>query len=234
MATNEDTKGFEEEEVVSTLTYPPEYSPSTLGDQLAILHAWFPELEHDDPQVTLRDLPEGAESWFALPRWQRIAPRYDEAVARVLVLLDLARAGKVTNRRQGRLALLCEHDHTAAMFDEIGKVQSGDILIVPGQFGQRHRGRSVRRARSLFLTTEFGLGTFHVAVLLLTHPRRLTGETQLRIDCAGDRFDLTEAPLFSHEGERLAFGAATTGESSASYGSATGFGVSTVTVHRDS
>jgi hypothetical protein len=60
---------------------------------------------------------------------------------------------------------------------------------VPAQFGLRHRGRSVRRAREVFNASEFGLDTFAVGIMLLTHPERLQHYDDLWIDCAGDEYD---------------------------------------------
>ncbi|MBU0624750.1 hypothetical protein KKF05_00220 [Patescibacteria group bacterium] len=88
-----------------------------------------------------------------------------------------------------------------------------DILVVPAQFGLRHRGRSVRRAREVFMANEFGLGAFAIGIMLLTHPEREVQWEQLHVDCAGDEFapeaggGFSGAPLFRFSGGGVGFSA---------------------------
>ena len=69
-------------------------------------------------------------------------------------------------------------------------MQSGDIIIVAAQYGMRHRGRYVQRARQCFLKNEFGLGAFAVGCMALTHPERYSRFEELDTDCAGDNFSM--------------------------------------------
>jgi len=55
----------------------------------------------------------------------------------------------------------------------MAEIKHHDILVVPAQFGLRHRGRSVRRVREVMNANEFGLGVFAIGIMLLTHPERL-------------------------------------------------------------
>lgn len=63
--------------------------------------------------------------------------------------------------------------------------QPGDFWVFPFQFGKRWRGYSVRNAQVRFAKKEFGLGPYEVAILLLTHPDRITDSGHLCICCAG-------------------------------------------------
>ena len=107
--------------------------------------------------------------------------------------------------------------------------QEGDIIIIPGQFGLRHRGRSVRRARVVFVGNEFGFGSFINGCMLLTHPEREQVWEQLHIDCAGDEFspggggEFVSAPGFDWGGGGLHFGAYWTDNADEQFGSASGF-----------
>jgi len=100
------------------------------------------------------------------------------------------------------------------VFQKLGDEQKDhDILVVAAQFGIRHRGRSVRRAREVFAANEFGLGAFAIGIMLLTHPERLSNYDDLWIDSSGDEFDdpgavvrFGKAPFFRFGGGGVGFG----------------------------
>ena len=77
--------------------------------------------------------------------------------------------------------------------------------------------------------SEFGLGAFEVAIMLLTHPERLLHEDDLWIDCAGGEFApetngaFSDAPIFDFSDGRLGFGTGPASLANANYGSASGF-----------
>jgi len=101
---------------------------------------------------------------------------------------------------------LRQHKKTVAAFQKLADEQAGhDILIIPAQFGFRHRGCSIRRALEAMDDVEFGLGAFAVGCMLLTHPERLVKWKQLQVYCAGDEFasdtEFSYAPEFYHNGE---------------------------------
>jgi hypothetical protein len=136
-------------------------------------------------------VPAGAEGWFAIPKWQTIAPTYGEAVEKVLAKISETRGGKFINWLEGELGpqYLRQLAKTADAFQKLGLEQKDhDILVVAAQFGLRHRGRSVRRAREVMTSQEFGLGAFAVGIMLLTHPEQLMNYDDLYIDCAGDKY----------------------------------------------
>jgi len=213
---------FKNEEVVSTYTtytYPPEYTgPKPILEQVQALKTAFPQLdvtatlEFVEKVLPMLQLPAGAEGWFAIPRWQKVAATYGEAVEKVLSAIGSKRTLK--NYRQGQLGpdRLRQLLRSVNMLEEIGKQQTGDILIVPVQYGLRHRGRSVRRARECFLVNEFGLGAFAVSCMALTHPERYVRYKELDTDCAGDEYapdavgDFSNAPFLYFDDDRLEFG----------------------------
>ena len=67
------------------------------GVEEALSQRWAVAME----KLARRPLPEGAEAWFAIPRWQALAPTYNEAVEMVLGVLAPKR--KFHNRIVGRL-----------------------------------------------------------------------------------------------------------------------------------
>lgn len=184
---------FANEEVASSYGYLSGYTtPRPIGEQVQILQKYFPQLGNVDIEFAEGAINPVSEGCFAIPRWQKIANTYGEAVEKVLDALKKARKGKLVNYRENQLGpdRLRETDRKRLAMEKIAASQPGqDILVVAAQFGLRHRGRSVRRARVVMpRQIEFGLGAFEGLIMLLTHPERLQHLDDLWIDFAGDEF----------------------------------------------
>jgi hypothetical protein len=224
---------FADEEVESEYGYLSGYQPKPTNDQIARLRGLFPELGTADVSRGHQPLPPNAEGWFAIPRWEKIAPTYNAALDKVFALISKTSDGQFLNWREGNTGpnRLRQHTRTVAMLKRLGDQQEGhDILIVPAQFGLRHRGRSVRRAREVMGGSEFGLGAFAVGIMLLTHPERLQHYDDLSIDCAGDEYDnpdddgrFANAPVFYINGGEVRFGTRWFGSARERFGSVSGF-----------
>ncbi|OGH68072.1 MAG: hypothetical protein A3C15_00820 [Candidatus Magasanikbacteria bacterium RIFCSPHIGHO2_02_FULL_50_9b] len=222
------------EEVPSTHRYPLDYAaPKPIADQVAILRRYFPQLKTWNESLAQQQVPAGAEGNFAIPRWQLIAPTYNEATQLVLGKLSEQRSGKFVNYREGQLGpdRFRETTQKAKAFEVIGREQEGsDILVVGAQFGITHRGKSVRRVRALTKRgRQFCLGAFEVGIMLLTHPERLQHDDGLWLDCPGDEYSFDAgggfrgAPYFGFRGGRLRFDAIDVSDASVDCGSASGF-----------
>ena len=225
---------FKDEEVESTYGYLSGYTkPKSITEQCNILRQIFPGIGFADEKLAEREVPTHAEGWFAIPKWQTVAPTYAEAVQKVLDAVKSARNGKFYNYRDGQIndQRLRQTAKTASVFQKLGDEQKDhDILVVAAQFGIRHRGRSVRRAREVFAANEFGFGAFAIGIMLLTHPERLLDYNDLWIDCAGDEFDdpgagdrFDRAPYFRFNGGGVRFGTSWFGYAYGRYGSASAF-----------
>ncbi len=221
---------FADEEVQSNYAYPKGYKVKGITEQTNILRQLFPGIGFADEKLADQPLPPNAEGWFAIPKWEKFAPTYGEAVEKVLAMIGSKR--KFYNYRDGQLGAeyLRQHAKTAKMFQKLGDEQKDhDILVVPAQFGLRHKGRSVRRAREVFTANEFGLGAFAIGIMVLTHPERLVQWEQLHVDCAGDEFspdadgDFSRAPLFDFIVGKVKFNAYWYGYANEYYGSASAF-----------
>ena len=223
---------FADEEVETGYNYPPSYQVKPLAEQIEMLARLF-NLDGTaayDYANHLPELPEGAEGWFAIPRWQAVGKTYGDAVEKMLGLIGKSRTLK--NWREGQLheRYLRQSEKTKFAFAKLAEGQVGDILVIPAQFGFRHRGKSVRRARETFYDNEFGLGGFAVGCLLLTHPEREVEWEQLYIDCSGDDEyspgadgQFVNAPFFCWYDGKLHFDAGWTDFAGERYGSASGF-----------
>src|SRR3989344_3454395 len=221
---------FANEEVQSSYAYPKGDKVKGITEQTNILRQLFPGIGFADEKLAEQPLPPNAEGWFAIPKWQTLAPTYGEAVEKVLAMIASKR--KFYNYRDGQLGAeyLRQHAKTVKMFQKLGDEQKDhDILVVPCQFGLRHKGRSIRRDREVFMANEFGLGAFAIGIMLLTHPKREVQLEQLHVDCAGDEFSpdadggFSYAQLFFFRGGEVRFSAYWCDHASGCCGSASAF-----------
>lgn len=225
------TNQHADEEVESSYGYLSGYKPNgkSITEQTNRLRELFPGIGYASVNLAEQVLPENAEGWFAIPRWEKVAPTYGEAVQKVLDLIKQTRSGAFYNYREGELGptQLRQSAKSMSIFQKLGDEQKEqDILVVPAQFGLRHRGRSVRRAREVMNGNECGLGAFAIGIMLLTHPERLKHYDDLWIDCAGDEFApsadgvFSRSPVFGFNGDRVEFGAFDVAYAGDGYGSA--------------
>jgi hypothetical protein len=228
---------FKAEEVKSSYDYLSGYKPKQLADQVAHLKGLYTELK--DAEVTdPGELPKGAEGRFALPNiWKDgllLTGNYNDNVVDVLGRISRDRNGKFYNYRDDQLGpdRLRQSAATEAAMRKLSEEQGHpDILVIAAQFGKEHRGRSVPRALEVMIDQrQYGLGTFAIGVMLLTHPERLQHYDDLWIDCAGDEFDdpvsdvrFGHAPFFGVYDGEVWFGARLVGDAHGHFGSVSGF-----------
>jgi hypothetical protein len=189
---------YADEEVESTYGYPKGSQVRSAIEQVKALLALKPFKKLDASHVeelASGELPEGADGWAVIPKLESLGKTYHKALQEALNLITKDR--KFKNWREGELTEkhLRLTDKTAQAHAELNE-QPGDFYVFPFQFGIKYRGRSVRRARVLFTETEFGLGAYEVAILLLTHPDRITDREQLYIDCAGVEYTPSASGVF--------------------------------------
>lgn len=239
------TDKFKDEEVESSYGYLSGYrQPRGLTEQANALRALFSGLGfvNTDYQAKIEKgeiaLPEWADGWFVIPNWVKnpkiFGTSYAQAVQVILNKIKETR-GRLYNWREGQITdrHLRQSEKSLEFWKQISEAQGDpDILIVPAQFGLRHRGRSVRRAREVMTGTagEFGLGAFAVGAMLLIHPERLKHVDDLWIDCAGDEFDdpdshvrFDSVSFFYFQDDEVRFGTGWYNVAQDHYGSASGF-----------
>jgi hypothetical protein len=197
---------YKDEEVGSNRIYPPTYRVRPIEAQVTELRKAFPSLGNCQEKLARKPLIDGVEAWFAIPRWQALAPSYNEAVE--LVLGVLASRRRVSNRIIGKLGptYMRQSDRSSLAERILADQQAGcDILVIAAQAGMLHRGCSARRTRVAMAGNEFGLSVFACACILLTHPERLSTADTLMIDCSGDEYSVRgdytfdRVPLFDYD-----------------------------------
>jgi hypothetical protein len=203
---------YKDEQVSSNRVYPPTYRVRPIEAQVSELRKLFPSLASCQEKLARRELPEGAEAWFAIPRWQSLASTYNEAVEMVVGILAAKR--RFSNRIAGKLgAMYLRQAERSKLAEKIlGEQQEGnDILVLGAQAGMLHRGSSARRTRVSMAGNEFGLGVFSFGCMLLTHPERLSTGDTLMIDCGGDEYSVRgdytfdRVPLFDFDMSGIEF-----------------------------
>ncbi len=200
IAENRRTNQFADEEVESNYGYLSGYhKPIKVTDQIDILRSHWPNLNPDPTLRYVREVyptlqfPGWVEGPFAIIRPGFFSDKYGKELAEVLKAIAKDRKGKFVNYREGQLGpeYLRQSERTLTSLRALVEQQPGsDILISSAQFGIRHRGRSVRRAREVFVADEYGIGAKDSGAMLLTNPIRLQHYDDLWIDCAGDEFAL--------------------------------------------
>ncbi|TSC94061.1 MAG: Uncharacterized protein CEN87_657 [Parcubacteria group bacterium Licking1014_1] len=232
---------FVDEEVESTWIYPKEYKGSKpIEEQIKAL-----ALICDgkvDPSYALafaKNLPDMKSfvpadaleytGWFAIMSPPTDPEKYCGAVQ--LLHGKIAASRRFYNYREGQIdkAHLRVHPRTVQMTKLLAEQQQGEILIIAAQLGLRHRGRSTRRAREVFVQNEFGLTSAMGCSIALTHPERFVRYEELDIDLPGDEFDpdggasFGRAPCLDCGGGEVRFGAEGVDRPSLCSGSASGF-----------
>lgn len=197
---------YKDEEAGSDRVYPATYRVRAVEAQVSDLRKLFPTLGSCLEKLSRKPLPAGAEAWFAIPRWQALAPTYNDAVEMMLEVLATRR--KFSNRILGKMGekYLRQSERSKLAEKILAEQQQGnDFLVIGAQAGMLHRGSSARRTRVAMAGNEFGLGVFAMGCILLTHPERLSSGETLMIDCSGDEYSVRadytfdRVPLFDYD-----------------------------------
>jgi hypothetical protein len=187
------------EEVKSDHLYPSGYKGARpINEQTNRLRQIFPGIGSADENLAKDPLPGGMEGYFAIPRWQSIASTYCEAVKIVLSKILETRPFKNAINGPITASSFRQRRRSVAFWKRLGEQQSDkSILVVPAQFGLRHRGRSTRRTLEVLQLNEFGLGVFATGIMLLTHPERIAANDDFCVYCVGDECSPAFVDLFS-------------------------------------
>jgi len=185
----EEVLPFADEEIDSSYGYPPGFRILSVQEQLQTLIERADFFEKNDAshidQLASRDLPEGAEGWGLFPKPSVVGSAHHNNLIMFLRLLSIQRSFHTWSNHEVTTNHLRISARTLNAIEILETETPGDFLVIPVQFGMRHRGRSMRRTRACFAENEFGLGPYEVAVLMLTHPGRITGHRQLNAGCPG-------------------------------------------------
>lgn len=194
------------------------YKSVPLKEQVKILKKHFKCTVGMPDTVPL--LPTGAEEYFLIPSWRKIAPTYPEAVQKALNALKSTRP--FYNLQEGQIDAKHLRQRTELKQE-----------IIAAQFGEMFKGSSIYDVRisvEAKRNSQVLFGTYEVAIMLLTHPDRLTKYEDLWIDCPNDEWswngdgDFSLAPVFGFGGGDLRFVAGCVDGARDGYGSGSGFG----------
>ena len=186
--------------------YPSEYDgPKPIKEQIKIITKMF-RLDSANALEYVKKLPKlpaGAEGWFAIlsdKGLQKLFPQITDIAGRYCAGVRLAHKKIATSREfynyhDDKIISnsLRVSNHTTEALAEIVKDQPGDILIIAGQLGMRHRdtGSAYNAYDKYFKpkeSGEFGLGSLAGCSIILVHPNRLVRFEDLGMDLLGDKF----------------------------------------------
>jgi hypothetical protein len=142
------------------------------------------------PNVKFEDNVSSVSEGYVLPLWQSLACTYPKALEKVFDKIDDLHGidfVNCLNYKEGLPSLSTNEDVIVAV-EKIRTLQgNSNYIIVPAQIGKLTLGRSVEEVLvGLLGTPNFGLTSFHVGVILLTHYDRIAGGDSLWINCPGD------------------------------------------------
>lgn len=149
------------------------YTPKTIKEQAEIIENSF-GIKISYPE-TMPLLPEKAEHYFLIPKWDRVGKTYAQAVNAVIAAIKKQRNGKV-------------YQWNEFTDENLRPLERNIPEIIAAQFGELHKGESVESVRNNKGKNEGLLGLYEISVMLLTHPERLEKYEDLWIDCAGDEY----------------------------------------------
>ena len=197
---------YKDEEVGSNRVYPPTYRVRPVEAQVTELRKVFPSLGGCQEKLARRELPEGAEAWFAIPRWQALASTYNEAVEMMVGVLARSAGSQTASPASWARCIFARRSVPSwrRRFWPNSR-RATTFWWWRAQAGMLHRGSSARRTRVAMAGNEFGLGVFSFGCMLLTHPERLSTGDTLMIDCGGDEYSVRgdytfdRVPLFDFD-----------------------------------
>lgn len=158
---------------------------------------------------------------YRFSAWQSIAKTYPEAVEKIFKAIEDTRPFK-------NYLITKNIRETPRKQEMLAKVTKDGVIEIEIQTGQKYKGKSVKEARELFGSNEFGLGAYEVACIVLAKPELLTQWEDLGIDCPGDEY-LDEGDSFQYSpclcffGGRVKFGSGWFDVADDDFGSASAF-----------
>ena len=127
---------FKSERVDSDRIYPSTYRLRPIEAQVTELRKYFPTLSKCNERIARRPMLEGAEAWFAIPRWQALAETYNEAVSMVMECISSKR--RFQNRIKDRMGpAICARANARSSPKKFSLISSRAVTFscVASQFG---------------------------------------------------------------------------------------------------
>jgi len=201
--------------------------------QVSILNQFFPGIGAASGKIAKNSLPDGAEAWLAIPKWQSVAPSYNRAINTLFGLMAKRFGKNFYDWTEGkhREPHLRENYFSAKALKALNSQQNDyKILVIAAQSGMRHINRSVNDVYKIVDDSEFGLGVFEVGCMLLANPGLFERTAvDLCVDCPGSEYSpgadtqFMFTPCFYFSGGRVKLDIAYSDHSHPRHGSATGF-----------
>lgn len=195
----------------SYLNYGPlsNSKPKSVTDQIDILRSYWPQLIPDKALAYYEEvyshlrLPDWVEGAFVIIRPGYFSQLHGEEVYEIYSAVNKAFGFK--DYRSEQVPHMNERNRR--IIDERYTQLDSDIGIIPGQFGLKFQGTPVINATSKLEKSELLAGVMATGAMLITHPERLTKETDMWAICGGDEFSDEWVPYFKFRNSQLCIGA---------------------------
>ncbi|MDD3386759.1 MAG: hypothetical protein PHU17_00775 [Candidatus Pacebacteria bacterium] len=206
--------------------YPKYYKIKNVWDQIDMINEIMPIDFNEDvvERISKIPLPEKAEGWFVVPS---LTENYVDEVEKTLSSISNTRT--FYSHLELKRKNIKRKERTSVAISRLEKYENaGDIIIIPAQFGNLHRGLSIKEIETEKMTErEFGLGAYEVSWMLFTHPEREYKESNLHPVCIGDTVKVNKSfnfsPCFDYGEKVLELGAFANNERLQDFGAVTGF-----------
>lgn len=236
-----------EQSIPSAYGYHSGYSGGkTVAYQISILkqHDWGRqvnwELNPEQEHILNLPLPNGSEGYFVdvfdpgmVSDHEVASFDHSRHIFFALQALSKQMPGKVTNHRNSKFdpSFYRRHRKSAEKMWKLWDSQGcpTELILIPAQFGIRHRGKSVMQSRVMTRDPEFSLDAHEGLAMLLTHGNRLADHDDLWIDFPGSEYSKDGEGEFNHslymrvQDGGIRFDAGDARYARARYGSITGF-----------
>lgn len=227
---------YAHQQVASNFDYSPGYIANEVSRQIDLIRGPWPMINPDGAWKYATEVlpklpkPAKAEAPYVIIRQGFFSEQYIEAVAEVLKVLA-AMDGGLENylKKYMSATYLQQCSRTLRLLAAVGEQQPGDLHVLYGQFGKKHAGESVLRAREIFPAREIGFGIFQGGAMLVGNPGRLVSFDDLWMDFPGDEFrakasgPFGRAPCLHFRGDRCKLLAHEVGDFHVHFGSVSGF-----------
>ncbi len=166
--------------------------PKTVQEQFQILRKYFDILQEFKikREFVCEELPKDFEANFVGFEFSLLSERYDEAME--IIFTALQEQGR-SFRNEIKDKMSPKHlrfgVQVESMVEMISQEQNeSPVFVYPAQMGKRYAGHTPASIKRRMRGSRFGLSSFLVAIILLTHEELLKSPKELFICCVGDEF----------------------------------------------
>ncbi len=184
-------------EVHHGASFVPIFKPKSISAQNIVLRQYFPEIGPVEDRTETRELSQDI-NWYSIPKWERLAPTYGEAVIKALkVIQKFVRLCNLYEKDLRYSGNFRQSEDGIKAFHIIGNEHGNDnVFNVPAQIVCHDEDYSISQVPKFMSGYEFDIGVFAFAIIVITHYECLNYKINdfWRVYCPGDSFTFCNGP----------------------------------------